>query len=349
MDYALVILCGGKSTRMGTDKALLPFGDGCLIEYLVNRFSPFFDHIYLSVQQKNDYAHLNLPVTMIPDVYLNAGPLAGIFSSLSVIREERAFFISVDTPFVEPQLGCRLLTESEGYDICAVKRANEQLEALPAVYSKSCISKIGKSLLLHKYSLSNLHDLCRTHYVLESDLNEICPIEVSAQFYNMNTRNDYYNALRILLDRGEILLHKTSCPEHLYLKKTPPIPVISFVGDSIIDKKSYLRHLLPILKKDGMKVTVFDYPKNADPAALLNELHAITNVDLILTCNMEDAEVFKIEFLSKEINEAPLHPISDLIAVVSDFNYKSELTCFDSHKPKLMLAFLRDFIRDYRN
>ena len=105
MGHALVILCGGKSTRIGTDKALLPFGDCCLIEYLVRKFQPDFPKIYLSVQQKNDYAHLNLPVTTIGDIYGNAGPLSGIFSALSMISEERAFFISVDTPFVEPALG----------------------------------------------------------------------------------------------------------------------------------------------------------------------------------------------------------------------------------------------------
>lgn len=53
MSHALVILCGGKSTRIGTDKALLPFGDCCLIEYLVRKFQPDFPKIYLSVQQKN--------------------------------------------------------------------------------------------------------------------------------------------------------------------------------------------------------------------------------------------------------------------------------------------------------
>lgn len=42
MSHALVILCGGKSTRIGTDKALLPFGDCCLIEYLVRKFQPDF-------------------------------------------------------------------------------------------------------------------------------------------------------------------------------------------------------------------------------------------------------------------------------------------------------------------
>lgn len=66
MENALVILCGGNSTRMGTDKALLPFGDTCLIEYLVRKFQPYFSRIYLSVKIKGDYSHLKLPVTEIP-------------------------------------------------------------------------------------------------------------------------------------------------------------------------------------------------------------------------------------------------------------------------------------------
>ena len=79
MENALVILCGGNSTRMGTDKALLPFGDTCLIEYLVRKFQPYFSRIYLSVKIKGDYSHLKLPVTEIPDIYPNQGPMSGIF------------------------------------------------------------------------------------------------------------------------------------------------------------------------------------------------------------------------------------------------------------------------------
>ena len=103
MENALVILCGGNSTRMGTDKALLPFGDTCLIEYLVRKFQPYFSRIYLSVKIKGDYSHLKLPVTEIPDIYPNQGPMSGIFSGLSMIDEECAFFMSVDTPFLEPK------------------------------------------------------------------------------------------------------------------------------------------------------------------------------------------------------------------------------------------------------
>ena len=99
MENALVILCGGDSSRMGSDKALLPFGNCCMVEYLVHKFEPYFSKIYLSVKQKGIYSHLHLNVQEISDIYLNAGPLAGVFSTLSMIDEERAFYISIDTPF----------------------------------------------------------------------------------------------------------------------------------------------------------------------------------------------------------------------------------------------------------
>ena len=100
MNYALVILCGGNSVRMGTDKALLPFGDCCLLEYLVHKFKPYFSTIYLSVKYIGDYAHLNLPVTEIADIYGNAGPMSGVFSGLSMINEDAAFFMSVDLSLI---------------------------------------------------------------------------------------------------------------------------------------------------------------------------------------------------------------------------------------------------------
>lgn len=189
MNHALVILCGGKSTRIGTDKALLPFGDCCLIEYLVRKFQPDFPKIYLSVQQKNDYAHLNLPVTTIGDIYGNAGPLSGIFSALSMISEERAFFISVDTPFVEPALGLYLLSQPQEHPIWAIERANDQLETLSAVYSKSCIPQVGKAMLFHQYSFNRLHEKCNAGYVPEEELTKVCPVPLNEQFFNINTRS----------------------------------------------------------------------------------------------------------------------------------------------------------------
>ena len=106
MNHALIILCGGGSTRMGTDKALLPFGEVSLLEYLVNKYKPHFSHIYLSVKKPGEYTHLSLPVTEIADLYMNAGPMSGVFSGLSMMDEDQAFILPIDTPFLEPDCSC---------------------------------------------------------------------------------------------------------------------------------------------------------------------------------------------------------------------------------------------------
>ena len=90
MENALVILCGGDSSRMGSDKALLPFGNCAWLNTLFINLSHISQKIYLSVKQKGIYSHLHLNVQEISDIYLNAGPLAGVFSTLSMIDEERA-------------------------------------------------------------------------------------------------------------------------------------------------------------------------------------------------------------------------------------------------------------------
>ncbi len=201
MENALVILCGGESSRMGSDKALLPFGNCCLIEYLVHKFEPYFSKIYLSVKQKGVYAHLNLNVLEISDIYLNAGPLVGIFSTLSMIDEDKAFYLSIDNPFFNPKLAARLLDECEGYDICTIERQDNSVdEALFAVYSKSCITKLGKCLLLRQYSISVVQSKCNTRYIPEAELQNTYLPDFSVQFFKLEERSSYYKALQYLAD-----------------------------------------------------------------------------------------------------------------------------------------------------
>lgn len=210
MENALVILCGGDSSRMGSDKALLPFGNCCLIEYFVHKFQPYFPKIYLSVKQKGIYSHLGLNVREISDIYLNAGPLAGVFSTLSMIDEEKAFYISIDTPFVSPKLAARLLEKSDSYDICTIRRKEEgESEILSAVYSKSCITKLGKCLLL-RHSLQNAQEKCKTLYIPEEELESQFSPSFKTQFFNLDTRASYYRALQYLveLEGREIFLEK---------------------------------------------------------------------------------------------------------------------------------------------
>ncbi|MGN0351487.1 MAG: molybdenum cofactor guanylyltransferase [Roseburia sp.] len=210
MEHALVILCGGNSVRMGTDKALLPFGDSCLIEYLVKEFSPYFSNIYLSVKRKGDYAHLNLKVTEISDIYPNAGPMSGIFSALSMIRENAAFFMSVDTPFLEPATGLALFDAIGDADICTLEEKEKTLDLPTGVYTKNIIMSVGKCLLLRQLTFQNLYARCHTKYIPYDAIPTQTPFEI--QNFNMDTRSDYYHALQMLscFEPAIVDLKKTS-------------------------------------------------------------------------------------------------------------------------------------------
>ena len=256
MENALVILCGGNSTRMGTDKALLPFGDTCLIEYLVRKFQPYFSRIYLSVKIKGDYSHLKLPVTEIPDIYPNQGPMSGIFSGLSMIDEECAFFMSVDTPFLEPKTGLVLLSELGDADICTLEGKASYLETATAAYSKNCITTIGKCLLLHQLTFNTLREKCSTRYVTEGAIAEDAPTPIDIQYYNLDTRDNYYHALRILSgivppDSSQALIEYFKDTRDLFLHTTP---VISFVAKPGTIMTPLIERLLPLLEREGLKV-----------------------------------------------------------------------------------------------
>ncbi len=198
MKRALVILCGGNNQTMGTDKALLPFGKTTLLEYIVQKYSPFFDKIYLSVNQLGSYSHLGLDVFEIPDVYMNAGPMGAIFSSLTMITEDRAFFMSVANPFLDPQLGVFLLNNSGLYDICYYDLPINFDPLLCGVYTKKCIGLLAKLILLKNVSSNTLFYRAYKKTFSSDDLSKACDIDPKILFFTIKSREDYYQALSIL-------------------------------------------------------------------------------------------------------------------------------------------------------
>ncbi len=184
---------------MGTDKALLPFKDKCLIEYIVDNFSPYFDKIYLSVKVRGSYSHLNMNIREIPDIYREAGPLGGILSSLTMISEDRAFFMSVDTPFLDPKVGLYLLDQSGNYDITTFKFSGDYLDTTCAVYKKSCITSLGKCLLQKNITKSHLQARCYTNLLNLDLISQASNIPLHQLFYSITDRDSYYLALMALL------------------------------------------------------------------------------------------------------------------------------------------------------
>ena len=113
-----VILSGGKSSRMGEDKSLLPFSTSkTLIEYQYQRLKPYFKDIYISSKtDKFDFIDKNsLILDENKDIY---SPILALDTIFNKFQNEKIFLITVDTPLVTIESISELINESKNYDIC---------------------------------------------------------------------------------------------------------------------------------------------------------------------------------------------------------------------------------------
>ncbi|MCE9581137.1 MAG: molybdenum cofactor guanylyltransferase [Planctomycetes bacterium] len=136
-----VIFCGGRSARMGTDKAFLDWGGRPLALHVASRLQPHFAEIVISGDPAR-YAALGLPC--IPDLG-GAGPLAGLYASLFASRTAAIFAVACDMPLVEPRSARALWEHLRGYD-AAVPVSGDSREPLHAFYLKRLLPVIGRAL-----------------------------------------------------------------------------------------------------------------------------------------------------------------------------------------------------------
>jgi len=177
------ILAGGKSSRMGTDKALLIFQDKPLLLHMIKRIEPFCDRIAIS-GQNSEYA--NFEVEMIPDLYPGCGPIAGIFSALKYTGSDWNLMVSVDVPFVNDELFLSLISNI-GESDCIIPEHTSGVEPLVGLYHRRTLPVIEKMITSGDYRLTNLLSKLSTSYV---DCNELIK-KHPRLFMNINRMEDY--------------------------------------------------------------------------------------------------------------------------------------------------------------
>ena len=138
-----VILVGGKSSRMGTNKAFLELKGKTFIELQIELLREMFDEISISANTPSEYEYLNLPI--FKDIYPGKGPLGGIYTSLINSSSLHTFMLACDMPFVGPELIKHLKDLTKEYHVVTPKSENG-LEPLHAFYSKNCIEPIKREL-----------------------------------------------------------------------------------------------------------------------------------------------------------------------------------------------------------
>ena len=182
MQITGIILAGGKSTRMGTDKALLKIGDKTLLETAVNLCRPVCSQILIS---SDSPAHEIAGLTRIADDFAGCGPISGICSCLKQAENEWCFVISVDAAFVTSGFVTWLFTQIENTDAIVPIHENGK-EPLIALYRKTTLPFFDNQLVSGNYKMHFLLERFKTKFVDVSDWKSKLP----RLFHNINSPED---------------------------------------------------------------------------------------------------------------------------------------------------------------
>jgi len=131
-----VILAGGKSSRMGSNKALLPYRGGRFIEAIYRQLSAMFDEVLVVTNTPEQYTFLGC--RLVSDLYQDMGALAGLHSGLIHSYTSHIFAVACDMPYLNDTLIRTLVVRCHKGDVIIPEGGNG-LEPLHALYSRSCL------------------------------------------------------------------------------------------------------------------------------------------------------------------------------------------------------------------
>jgi molybdopterin-guanine dinucleotide biosynthesis protein A len=177
-----IVMAGGKSKRMGSDKSMLSIKGQSIIETICNQLSDTFDEILISANQIDKFAFLGYKV--IPDKVPEQGPLMGIASALEVSIKEFNFVVACDIPKINLNYVNRMLNEAiESHaDIVMPISGKNKYEPLFAVYRKRIVEAIHKTLSAGKRKIIDVFPLCTVKHI---------EIDDTEWLINLNTKAEY--------------------------------------------------------------------------------------------------------------------------------------------------------------
>lgn len=188
-----IVLCGGQSTRMGSSKALLPFGSETMLQRVVRLLGEAVSPIVVVAAVGQDLPTLPPDVILARDEREARGPLEGLRAGLKALPPDvdAAYVTSCDVPLLVPGFVRQMLDLARGFDV-AVMEIDGFTHPLSAVYRRATLPFVDELLA---------HDRLRPVFLFEAvNTRRVRPQEMTADpdlrtLRNLNTRDDYERAL----------------------------------------------------------------------------------------------------------------------------------------------------------
>jgi molybdopterin-guanine dinucleotide biosynthesis protein A len=184
-----VILAGGKSSRMGQNKALMAFGGTRLVDRVVAVMRSVFDALLMVTNTPEVYTDLDVP--MVQDVWPDKGSLGGIYSALHHVDTPYCLVVACDMPFLQAAMLHYLITQRRDYDVIVPDVLGE-LQTLHAIYSKACLPAIEHRLAMNRLRIAGFFPDVRVRTVTASELQPYDPALLA--FQNLNTPEEFQAA-----------------------------------------------------------------------------------------------------------------------------------------------------------
>ena len=192
---SIIILCGGRSRRMGKDKGSLVLSGKPMVIHVLNIIKDIADEIVLVLRDENQIGKYNqflkdenVPVKIVTDEIKDQGPLIGILTGLSHINSEYAQILPCDSPFISKEFVLKMfeIATTKKFDAVVPIWDDGHIEPLHSIYKKDTVNVIKDLIKNEKYDVKSLIQNLNVEYVDVEDLDE-----TTMSFQNINTINDF--------------------------------------------------------------------------------------------------------------------------------------------------------------
>lgn len=180
-----VVLTGGKSSRMGTDKGLKLIDEKPMVQWLIDLLKPLCDEVVISA---NSIEYQKFGYTCVSDKVTDVGPIGGMFTVMNTFKSDYYFFVSCDIPKASSELGKRLLGQISNKEVVVPQHSGGKTEPLFGVYRFDVRNKLKKQIDRKNYKLMDLLHECNTYYYEVPD--NLMQKEPN-MFKNYNTPKDF--------------------------------------------------------------------------------------------------------------------------------------------------------------
>jgi molybdopterin-guanine dinucleotide biosynthesis protein A len=196
-EYAAIVLAGGKSTRLGRDKASEPVLGVAMLQWVVRRLEGLVSQLVVVKARGQSLPEVDCAVDLVvvEDEYPESGPLGGLYSGLAAMRHDAAIAVACDMPLLRPALVAELLRLAEDHDV-VVPISDDYAQPLCAVYKRSCLEAIRRRLAGGAFKLMGFFEDVDVLEVPPSTWRRFDPEGVS--FQNLNREDDLRRAEALL-------------------------------------------------------------------------------------------------------------------------------------------------------